>query len=123
MNKQRNFLTKNMKGRKGLIMCIILLPMPCIKFGKRLIRKGAVMKEKSLKYQADNFGYQQFLLVNLLRSYIRDELDEITNFNIRVGAEEIALDDWYIYVIEIAYHIGYSYSILKENISEVTYKK
>lgn len=83
--------------------------------------KGAEMKE-SLKYQPNNKNYQHFLLVELLRSYIRDELDEITNFYIRVGAEEIALDDWYIYVIEIAYHIGYAYSLLNKKTSEVTYK-
>lgn len=83
--------------------------------------KGAEMKERP-KYQPDNLNYQHFLLVNLLRSYIKDELDEITSFYIRVGAEEIALDDWFIYVIEIAYHIGFVHSLLKEKISEVTYK-
>ena len=80
------------------------------------------MEQENPKYQPNNLNYQHFLLINLLRSYIKDELDEITNFHIRVGAEEIALDDWNIYVIEIAYHIGFAYSLLKEKISEVTYK-
>jgi hypothetical protein len=95
--------------------------MRSIKYGKRLIRKGATMKQ-SPKYQPNNLNYQHFLLVNLLRSYIKVELDEITSFHSRVAAEEIALDDWFIYVIEIAYHIGYAYSLLKQKISEVTYK-
>jgi hypothetical protein len=77
---------------------------------------------ESCKYKPDNLNYEEFVLVDLLRSYIRNELDEITNFHIRVGAEEIALDDWFVYVIEIAYHIGYAHSLLKEKMGEVTYK-
>lgn len=68
-------------------------------------------------------SYQSFLLTSMLSQYLRDELDEITSFHIRVAAEEIALDDWLVYVIEIAYHIGYAKSILADNISESTYKK
>lgn len=77
----------------------------------------------SPKYPLENRTYQDYLLTILLGRYVRDELDEITRFNIRVAAEEIALDDWFIYVIEIAYHIGYAYSLLNEKISETTYKK
>lgn len=66
--------------------------------------------------------YESFVLTRLLCKYIRDELDEITRFNIRVAAEEIALDDWFIYVIEIAYHIGYVHSVLQDKMSECTYK-
>jgi hypothetical protein len=80
------------------------------------------MKLNSPKYPRENRSYQDYLLTAYLHKYIRDELDELTNFHIRVGAEEIALDDWFVYVIEIAYHIGYAYSLLKEKISEVTYK-
>ena len=79
--------------------------------------------ERTPKYTLENRGYQDFLLTILLGKYIRDELDEITRFNIRVAAEEIALDDWLVYVTEIAYHIGYAYSLLNEKISETTYKK
>ena len=78
--------------------------------------------EESPKYQPNNLNYQHFLLVDLLRSYIKDELDEITSFHIRVAAEEITGNDWPVYLIEIAYHIGYAYSLLNEKISETTYK-
>lgn len=74
------------------------------------------------KYPRENRSYQDHLLTVLLHKYIRVELDEITSFHIRVAAEEIALDDWFVYLIEIAYHIGYAYSLLKEKTSEVTYK-
>jgi hypothetical protein len=80
------------------------------------------MTQTNPKYPLENRNYQDYLLTILLQKYIRDELDEITRFNIRVAAEEIALDDWFVYVIEIAYHIGYAYSLLNEKISETTYK-
>jgi hypothetical protein len=59
----------------------------------------------------------------MLSKYIKGELDEKTNALIQICAEEIALDDWFVYVIEIAYHIGYAKSILADDISESTYKK
>lgn len=68
-------------------------------------------------------SYSQFVLTLMLSKYIKGELDEITEFNIRVAAEEIALGDWLVYIIEIAYHIGYGKSILADNVSESTYKK
>lgn len=80
------------------------------------------MKLNSPKYPRENRSYQDYLLTVLLRKYIKDELDEYTSAYIRIAAEEIALDDWFVYVIEIAYHIGYSYSLLQDKMSECTYK-
>ena len=77
---------------------------------------------KSSKYQSNNLNYEDYVLVELLRLYIRGKLDKNTEVNIRIAAEEIALDDWFVYVIEIAYHIGYAHSLLNEKMSEVTYK-
>ena len=68
-------------------------------------------------------AYQSFILTSILSKFIKGELDAVTNTLIRLSAEEIALDNWLIYIIEIAYHIDYSRSILSENISESTYKK
>lgn len=67
--------------------------------------------------------YESFVLTRLLGQYLKEELDEVTRFNIRVAAEEIALDDWFVYVIEIAYHIGYAHSLLQGKLGETTYKK
>lgn len=80
------------------------------------------MNQGNSKYPRENRNYQDYLLTTLLQKYIRVELDECTNSCVRIAAEEIALDDWFIYVIEIAYHIGYAYSLLKEKMGEVTYK-
>ena len=62
-------------------------------------------------------------LMLILPKYLLCELDEKTNSLIRSCAEEIVLDDWLVYIIEITYHIGYAKSILADNISESTYKK
>lgn len=78
---------------------------------------------ESPKYPRENRNYSDYLLTVVLCKYIRGETDEYTTAYIRIAAEEIALDDWFVYVIEIAYHIGYAYSALKKRISEVTYKK
>jgi hypothetical protein len=67
--------------------------------------------------------YQNFALASILHKYLKGELDEKTNALIQMSAEEIALDDWLVYVIEIAYHIGHAKSILVDNISETTYKR
>lgn len=81
------------------------------------------MKLNSVKYPQENQSYSEYVLTALLCRYIKDELDENINAHIRIAAEEIALDDWLVYVIEIAYHISYAYSLLKEKMSETTYKK
>jgi hypothetical protein len=67
--------------------------------------------------------YQNFVLTLILCKYLKRELDEKTNALIQMSAEEIALDDWLVYVIEIAYHIGYAKSILADHTSEFTYKR
>lgn len=77
---------------------------------------------KSSKYQPNNLNYKHYVLVELLRLYIRGKLNNKTEDNIRIAAEEIALDDWFVCVIEIAYHIGYAHSLLNKKMSEVTYK-
>lgn len=68
-------------------------------------------------------GYRDYILTQMLCSYIRNELDENTTAHIRISTEEIALEDWLVYVIEIAYHIGYAKSLLQNKIGETTYKK
>lgn len=67
--------------------------------------------------------YQDYMLTLILEKYLLGELDEFTNEQIKIGAEEIALADWLVYVIEIAYHIGYNRSLLNLKISITTYKK
>lgn len=68
-------------------------------------------------------SYQDYVLRTILEAYLRDELDEYTTANIRIASEEIALDDWLVYIIEIAYAVGYARSILQNKISEPTYKR
>lgn len=67
--------------------------------------------------------YQDYMLTIILEKYLKGETDELTSAEIRLGAEEIALDDWLVYVIEIAYHIGYEKSLLLLKISGTTYKR
>lgn len=67
--------------------------------------------------------YQDYMVTCILQRYLLGETDEFTDVWIIIGAEEIALDDWLIYVIEIAYHIGYAHSLLQQKFSEKTYKE
>lgn len=67
--------------------------------------------------------YQDCVLTHTLEKYLLGETDEFTSAKIRLGAEEIALDNWLVYVIEIAYHFGYNKSLLNLKIGETTYKK
>ena len=67
--------------------------------------------------------YQECVLTYILEKYLRGETDEVTSARIRLGAEEIALEHWLVYVIEIAYHIGYNKSVLLLTTNESDYKR
>ena len=67
--------------------------------------------------------HQSFVLTQILSKYLKNGFDDNTNDLIQSCAEEIALEDWLPYIIEITYHIGYTNSILSDNISEYTYKQ
>lgn len=67
-------------------------------------------------------SYKDFVLSLTLQKYLKGELNEYANTIIREGAEEIVLQNWLVYIVEIAYGIGYLNSLLIEKISSSTYK-
>lgn len=66
--------------------------------------------------------YQRFVIRQILQSYLRGDCDKVKSEAIKEAATEMALNQANVYIIEIAYSIGYANSILTD-VSEVTYKR
>lgn len=70
-----------------------------------------------------NFQFDSSNYKDLLRCYLKGGLSLKIESLIREASEEITLEYWRAFLIEIAYSVGYANSILNDEMSESTYKE